>query len=201
MLKFREITSDEELRELQKLRYEVYCLEKRFLLASHYPDCIETDEFDPHSVHFAAIYMNDEPLKITGALRLILDSKHRFPLENHFQLLQPIIERDRTVELSRLIIAPEARKDQTIAILMGLSREAYRYCRVNNIEHCYAALESPFLRVLRRLGLLFVPTGPTQWYFNSENQPYYLSVSECDEVLRQKNAPFYAYLHGSGHDP
>ena len=197
MLEFRQIANDEELRELQKLRYEVYCLAKRFLPATDYPDQLETDEFDAHSIHFIAIDTDKRPFKILGTLRLILDSEHRFPVENHFRLFQTIRERNRTVELSRLIITPQSRKGLTVPILMGLSREAYRYCLAKNIEHCYAVLEAPFLHILGRLGLLFEPIGPSEWYFNTENQPYYLSVSKVDKMLKKNNALFYTSLNES----
>ena len=39
---------------LRRLRYEVYCLERRFVDAAPCAEGQESDEYDPHAVHFAA---------------------------------------------------------------------------------------------------------------------------------------------------
>lgn len=193
MLVFRQILSEEELRQVQQLRYQVYCIEKKFLSADNYPDGIETDEYDQHSIHLVAISENNG--KIAGTLRLILNSEHRFPVEKHCNLYQPIEDRKHSVEFSRLIVEKEYRKDFAISIMMGLSREAYRYLLKEDIEHCYAVLEVQFLRMLKRLGIQFRPIGSKEWCFNTENQSVYASVSECEKQLKENNAKFYAYLH------
>lgn len=194
MLEFRQIINTEELTELQRLRYEIYCLEKHFLPVADYPDGIESDEFDPHSIHFIAVD-NDEAPNILGTLRLIRDSEYGFPVESHFSLYQPIEDRHRSVELSRLIVNPSVRKRQTNPILMGLSREAYRYCLAKDIQDCYAVLETPLLRILRRLGLPFEAMGDKTLYFNSFNTPVHLTVSDVDTELGRQNPSFCDYLH------
>lgn len=42
------------LAAVQRLRYEVYCLERRFLAAAEHAGERETDQFDPHAVHVVA---------------------------------------------------------------------------------------------------------------------------------------------------
>lgn len=51
------------LKETYRLRYQVYCHEAEFLDDSEYPDEIESDIYDKHSVHFAAL---DHEKKIVG---------------------------------------------------------------------------------------------------------------------------------------
>jgi hypothetical protein len=36
------------------LRYQVYCLERKFLRAENYPSGLEIDEFDRHAIHVGA---------------------------------------------------------------------------------------------------------------------------------------------------
>lgn len=59
------------------LRYEVYCLENRFLDAEKYPDGLEMDRFDERALHFLLIHR--ESGADIGTARLILPD-HRRPL-------------------------------------------------------------------------------------------------------------------------
>src|SRR5687768_6452474 len=100
---------DAALHGMQRLRYEVYCLEQRFVDAARCTDGRETDAYDPHALCFAAATDRGE---IVATLRLVLDSPLRFPLERHARGLlddRPRGERARTGEISRLIIAPRYR--------------------------------------------------------------------------------------------
>src|SRR5882724_13667013 len=69
---------DAALYALQRLRYEVYCLEQRFVDAARCTDGRESDEFDLHAIHFAAATDRGE---VVATLRLVLGSPLGFPLE------------------------------------------------------------------------------------------------------------------------
>ena len=43
------------LEQSYRLRYQVYCLERKFLRAEDYPEGLEHDEFDRHSIHVGAV--------------------------------------------------------------------------------------------------------------------------------------------------
>src|SRR4030095_13231226 len=45
---------DNRLRAIHRLRYEVYCLERKFRDATECPDGLERDEYDAHSIHVYA---------------------------------------------------------------------------------------------------------------------------------------------------
>ena len=62
------------------LRYEVYCLEQRFVDAARCTDGRESDDYDLHAIHFAAATERGE---VVATLRLVLDSPIGFPLERH----------------------------------------------------------------------------------------------------------------------
>ena len=71
---FRFLRVDDDpdlLLETYRLRYAVYCKETKFLEHEKYPDKIEKDEYDEHSIHFAAL---DDRGDIVGTLRLIRPS-------------------------------------------------------------------------------------------------------------------------------
>ena len=95
---------------VQQLRYDVYCRECKYLEASNFPDGRGTDEFDPHSLHFAA---TNERNEMVATLRLVLDSPLRFPLEHHAGTLSEgfrRLPREKTAEISRLILAKSYRR-------------------------------------------------------------------------------------------
>src|SRR6185503_2430843 len=62
------------------LRYQVYCVERKFLPAEDYPDRLETDEFDPHSIHVGAL---DEEGELAGTARMVQMSEAGMPLFAH----------------------------------------------------------------------------------------------------------------------
>jgi len=75
--------TDELRRDAFRLRYRVYCEERQFERSEHFPDRLESDEFDDGAVH--AIVRHRETGIVVGAVRLILrhhaDPKNRLPLE------------------------------------------------------------------------------------------------------------------------
>ena len=164
--------SDAALHAMQRLRYEVYCLEQTFLDAARCTDGRESDEFDLHAIHFAATDRGE----VVAALRLVLDSPLGFPLERHrAELLygQPRGERPGTGEVSRLIIAPRYRTPtiREPLILFGLFRHLYEGGWRLGLDYLVAAMEGKLVRLLRRLHFPFVPLGEPISYFG-EVTPY-----------------------------
>lgn len=103
------VSDEDELKEVYKLRYKVYCEEWGFENPDKYPDRLETDEYDKHAVHFAAL---DETGRTVGSVRLILFSPDGFPLEKNCGM-EDSGERGRgddTAEISRLVITKNYRK-------------------------------------------------------------------------------------------
>src|SRR3972149_11493199 len=95
---------------ITRLRYDVYCLECKYLDAAQHPNGREIDEFDPHSIHFAS---TNERSEMVSTLRLVLDSPLGFPLEHHAGTLSEEfrrLPRDKTAEISRLILAKSYRR-------------------------------------------------------------------------------------------
>jgi N-acyl-L-homoserine lactone synthetase len=164
---------DAALHAMQRLRYEVYCLEQRFVDAARCTDGRESDEYDGHAIHFAAA---TDRGAVVATLRLVLDSPLRFPLERYAPGLlddRPRGERARTGEVSRLIIAPRYRAATTREplILFGLFRHLYEESWRLGLDFLVAAMEPKLGRLLRRLGFFLVPLGEPISYFG-EVTPY-----------------------------
>lgn len=83
------------LRQSYALRYEVYCEETGFLNPLDYPDGLETDEFDPFSLHIGAVNQHD---KIIGTARLVRPSVHGLPMESHCREFYDDFYRDHGVQ-------------------------------------------------------------------------------------------------------
>lgn len=65
---------------------------------------LETDEYDPYSIHLAALNEDDE---VIATLRLVLDSEKGFPIERaaRIQFIGPKPAAGRIAEISRLAVS------------------------------------------------------------------------------------------------
>jgi len=163
----RRAVTDDRLSAIQRLRYEVYCLERKFRDAADYPDGREHDEYDPHSTHICA---TDATGAVVGTVRLVHHSPLGLPVQQHgARLAVPAdeLERRRTAEVSRLILAKQYRKhtiDQPL-LLWGLFARMYEEsCRLG-IGYWVAAMEEGLWRLLRRFGFPVDPIGDAIDYF------------------------------------
>ncbi len=99
--------SDQDLLDSFRLRYELYCLEERFLPVEDYPDGYERDAYDALSEH--TVVREKSSGRMAGCARLIqYSSELGFPTAHHFPELYgklsgvPLAE---TYEASRLCIS------------------------------------------------------------------------------------------------
>lgn len=87
----------ELLEEVYRLRYQVYCVEHNFEKPGEFPDGLERDEFDSHSVHSLLIHKPSQ--LIAGSARLVL------PVSNNLTGCLPIdrVCKDRILQHSDTI--------------------------------------------------------------------------------------------------
>ncbi|MEW7849573.1 PEP-CTERM/exosortase system-associated acyltransferase [Massilia aurea] len=98
------------LKEIFRLRYEVYCLERNFLDENIFDGEMESDEFDDCSIHFAAYTLSDE---IIGTVRLVQPGVERaFPFASHCAAFPEFIHPhpDQAAEISRLVVRKTFRR-------------------------------------------------------------------------------------------
>ena len=93
------------------LRYQVYCLERKFLRAEDYPQGLEIDEFDRHSIHVGAVDARGE---LAGTARAVKISEIGLPLFRHCTTFPDEMERHppttRLVEVGRLSVSRSYRR-------------------------------------------------------------------------------------------
>jgi N-acyl amino acid synthase of PEP-CTERM/exosortase system len=206
---------DPLLNEVYKLRYKVYCDEWGFEKPEDHPSGIEKDEFDDHSVHFIARRKSDN--LIIGTIRLIKYSAKGFLIEQHCQIDADLSAFDKTRfgELSRLAVSKEYRKRTTDAayegkivddaaidnmyggsrrmendIVLGLYKCIYRECLEGGQDYLLAVMAKGLYLLLRRVGIIFEPIGPTQNYHGLRT-PYLGNVNAMVEQLMKKNPLLY----------
>ena len=94
------------LRSSYRLRYDVYCIERNFLQAHDYPDALETDQYDPHSLHFGVTNLRDE---LVGTVRLVRPSAAGLPMYDCCDIFPDVASKldqiENLAEISRLAIS------------------------------------------------------------------------------------------------
>ncbi|MDP2809155.1 MAG: PEP-CTERM/exosortase system-associated acyltransferase [Rhodocyclaceae bacterium] len=97
-------------RDIRRLRYEVYCLECRYLDAQDYGDGLESDAYDERSFHVAAHSLDG---LLVGTVRLVLAGEgERFPFEEHCAVFADFVfpPRVECAEVSRLVVRRSFRR-------------------------------------------------------------------------------------------
>lgn len=205
---------------VQRLRYEVYCEELGFLKPENYLTRLESDEFDVHSVQFAALNRQTD---VVATLRLVRDSPLGFPLEGRTAALWPAFDelpRDKTVEISRLILAKQYRRRATdgrygIAatgpdasagaeqrspyplILFGLFRLMFEESLRTGLTHWLAAMEPWLQQFLDRFGFTFNAVGGPIDYFG-EVVPYSARIEDIFRAVAEMKPEVLQMVLGGG---
>lgn len=194
-LTFLRVERGHLLNKIYELRYQVYCLSRGFLPPERYPSGLETDEFDGHAMHFAALDRNGV---VVGTARVVLNSKLGFPLGRY--LGEPVdlnfrgVPHRRLGEVSRLAVravhkgtrfgnALQANRRPEIAL--GLYKEIYQASRKAGLSHLIAAMERPLGRLLARYSFPFHPVGPEIDYYGPV-RPYLLDIAQGEKALHER---------------
>lgn len=206
-------TTDSLLDRAYRLRYQVYCLERRFEDASRNPDGRERDAFDAHAAH--RLLVHAETGLIVGGVRLVLPRASRlgdcFPIQSVCR--QGPLHPDksaglaRTAEISRFCVSKAFRRllskrradglpyaerpnVESAAYLplmtLELMQAVFEMSHEHGITDLCAAMEPSLLRLLSRLGLNFTPIGSVV-SFHGMRQPCYASIAALSESLKAEN--------------
>lgn len=140
------------------VRYQVYCDEMGFEDKEKFPDQLEFDQWDCHSVHFL---VRDKLFgRWVGALRLVLPDRFSFPLEHHCTLEKNISRSQylQSVELSRLCVLKEVRRFSGRRFaLYGLEEQASPFIESSKVRalHSYKNLGLSVMWGLLRAAALY----------------------------------------------
>ncbi len=193
-MRVKKANSLEELFDVYRLRYKVYCLERGYEREEDCPNGLETDEYDPYSVHFVA-YIKSVPV---GTVRLILQNPLGFPVERYCSVNTRSICQygERVAEISRLAVSSEATKDICIErskITLSLMRELYSAARELGIGYLVSAMSTPLERLLKRCGLKFLVAGPPVDYHGLRT-PYYAACEDLERELFNRRKDLFEFF-------
>lgn len=197
-----------------RLRYSVYCIEKKFLDKDHYPNRLEVDSYDSHSLHFAAI--DDEDL-VKGTSRLVIATPgERYPLDLHCTLDRTLPS--NTAEISRTCISKRYRRPERpqtgdafgltmmtrsiaederkrinrlrMTIVLGLYKVMWQESKRSGIDNWLAAMEPSLARLLTRQHFPTVQVGPEVDYYGRV-APYLMNAASIESSLAEHNPDLY----------
>jgi N-acyl-L-homoserine lactone synthetase len=184
--RFGRVDSPEILNDVFRLRYRVHCMERDLINHKQCRDGLESDKYDPYSVHFFAADKHE----MVGTIRLILNSPYGFPfVENCGDGLFIDIStfpKTHIAEISRYTISRYS--NYTKGIAFGLFREMYRESKRRGITHWFALMERPLYVLLRRSGFEFRPIGK-KIELRGTVTPYMASIEELEKALCRRPSP------------
>lgn len=204
-----ECTTPEAVRTAQSLRYQVYCVETHFLNAASNPGGYERDSADLHSI--SSLLIHKPSGMAAGTVRLILPNVERRQYGLPAYAVSPALDamdeaklpRMRTAEISRFAISKEFRRRMADtlypaagdgpdplpagtrmlpSIAIGLMRAIVTMTRDSAMTHVVSVTEPALERLLRRMGILFTPTGEKVAYHGTRLPAYRDMTSLLAEI-------------------
>ena len=169
----------EHIREAQRLRYEVFCVEKEWVDAEACEDGIETDPSDPAAVHFLALD-GDVPV---GTVRLLLGWRHELPATRFLDLSPLNLEPTQVAEVSRLATKRHGRS-QDLRIFLGLNTVMWEWGTAHQVKVWLAIADMPLYHMLTRLGMPVVAEAQPVQYLGSLCVPVAFDMPGTGDVLR-----------------
>jgi N-acyl amino acid synthase of PEP-CTERM/exosortase system len=191
------------LRTALAIRYQVYCLERKFENADEHGDCLECDDLDAAAIHSLVIHR--PTCEAIGTARLILPRYAEGGLPIERLLRQNGLRADdyfsvaTSAEVSRFSISNHFRRRQGdngvgeprynecrgALPCLGLIKEIIRQSHALGLTHWAAVMEPKLLRMLATIGFHFTPVGPLVSY-HGLRQPSYASIPETMARLKRE---------------
>lgn len=199
------------LAQSYRLRYQVYCVERRFLSADDYPDQLEFDAFDRDSVHVGAV---DRHGALVATARLVKPNRDGLPLFRYCSLFpyertldevaNAVVEVSRvsisrayarhreTAPLAELALSqadPDAsgsvrveRRLRTSEPFLTLLKAIIYGARCVGATHLIGATDAALHRRLVRFGFPYRVAGPSVDYYGPV-APHIMSLAEFDQAV------------------
>jgi N-acyl amino acid synthase of PEP-CTERM/exosortase system len=218
---FRTQAADTEslIQTAQAIRYQVYCLERKFENPEEQRGCLESDVYDSAAAHSLVIHRATETAIGTGRLILPYQTQDGMPIqrllaENGFNAADyfPI---ETSAEVSRFAISNQFRRrpgDNGVVPgatgeqdrecrgampCLGLIQEITRQSRALGLTHWAAVMEPKLLRMLALIGIHFTPVGPLVSH-HGLRQPSYACIAQVLERLKRERPDHWAVVTDGG---
>ncbi len=221
-----EANTPELLKTVFDLRYRILCVHNVIpgFDTNNYPNELESDQYDSHSIHFL---LRHRPTNtFIGTTRLILpnplDPMDKFPTElnTHFYpgFVLDSSSRKHATEVSRFAILSDFFKrkgerhmlSQSTEIgckaqerrrfphpMLGLVVGLIQLCARNNIYHLISAMEPALNKLLGFYSLQMNPIGPPADYHGLRT-PYYLYLPDLLDRMYQDHRSLWELITDHG---
>ncbi len=193
------VRNEEQLREVFRLRHQVYCVERNFEPAA---DGEEKDEFDRRSRHVLLRHSSDG--EVVGTVRVIAPS---FANAGASFPMMAVCERSllrhlplhATGEISRFAISKHKRMGCTAVALLRLAlmRGIVQISHEMGLTHWIAVMERSLLRLHESNAIRFEPLGPLVSY-HGIRQPASGSIHAVLARIRREQLPIWQFLTDGG---
>lgn len=189
---FKHVTDEKEKEELYKLRYRVYCEEKKWFDKAKYKNGQETDIYDQQSALFSARNIDGD---LIGCIRLILYSpENELQICAHSSIANSGLDFVKCAEVSRHIVIPgHGRGD----IMIGLVRILHRYIidQRPDLEYLLIGALDQNLRVLRGVGYDFIQIGKPEICYNDLVIAAKMDLQKMEDHLKKTAPGYYNWIH------
>ena len=200
------------LRAAQAIRYQVYCLERKFEDRREHQSGHESDAFDTHAVH--SLIFHRPTSEAIGTARLILRlAGTALPIEGllaeHGIRAGDHVPLETAAEVSRFAISNSFRRDTDDAAqargrecrgsmpCLGLIQEMLRQSVTLGLTHWTAVMEPKLLRMLAAMGIHFTPVGPLVSH-HGLRQPSYCHLPAMLERLKRERPQHWMVVTDAG---
>jgi N-acyl amino acid synthase of PEP-CTERM/exosortase system len=204
-----------------QLRYQVYCLERRFENPDEHSGGLETDQYDSHAIQGVLYHRpTDRPI---GTVRMILPAdcaSGRLPIEQFLHgngiNLSDIVDIERSVEVSRFAISKEFRRRWTDDLMvashplgpqdaarqsnlafLSLVQFFLRQSIERRVLYWTAVMEPMLLRMLDRMGIHFRPIGPVVNH-HGLRQPSWSYIPTVLDELKLEHRDYWEVVTNGG---
>jgi len=203
------------------LRYQVYCLERKFENPNEHSTGLESDQYDSHAIQGVLFHRpTDRPI---GTVRMILPADcaaaglpiEQLLRENGFNL-SDFVDIPNSVEVSRFAISKEFRRRWTDDLMVATHplspQEAGRQANLaflsmvqfvlrqsieRRVLYWTAVMEPMLLRMLDRMGIHFRPIGPVVNH-HGFRQPSWSYIPTVLEELKFEHRDYWEVVTNGG---
>jgi N-acyl-L-homoserine lactone synthetase len=187
-LYFKVADTEKELKACQSIRYKVYCEERKWLPADHYPDQLESDIYDEKSPTFIAL---DDDFNIVGLMRFIKGGDYgTLPFLDHPAIKTKGVDVRTMGELSRyIIVAPKNRG----LVSHGIFRICHHYGKRYGITDYVILIEPSLRRLIERFYWFYEPMCPPAMYYGAFTYPAVCNSRQIEKTWYKKYPENYRF--------
>jgi N-acyl-L-homoserine lactone synthetase len=185
---FKTADTDLELERCYRLRYQVYCKEKRWLCTTDCPEGKESDAFDLKAIHVMAL---NEDFELVGMMRILRKEDFSIlPYEDHPGIKDKRISLTDVAELSRFIVTSEKYRYH---VTHGLLRAVYQTSKGIGLRNWVFILEPSLFRLLGMFKFYLKPLGTPSMYFGAFTMVAGCNIPYTERMWKTRDKEAWAF--------